>query len=362
MFNRYFFKNLDYVMIFVVMTIIVIGVTMIISTTGQHFSANAQKQVIAAVIGFFLMLVISAVDYSKLSGLVKPLYGIGIFMLIAVLIIGTVTKGAKSWINLGGFNMQPSEFVKIVLIVTMAFIMSSRKNPETVKDLVFPLAVYGFPVALILLQPDLGTALVFMGILAGMLFIGEIRYKYLFGMLGCGLVALPMFWQILKDYQKNRLLTFIDPALDPLGAGYNIIQSKIAIGSGYIWGKGLFHGTQINLNFLPEPHTDFIFSAIGEELGFAGSMLVLLLFFILVYRGIRIAVEAKDDFGKLMATGVVCMYTFHILLNVGGATGIMPLTGIPLPLVSYGGSSLVTNLAALGILQSVHIRRKELIF
>lgn len=363
MFNRYFFKNLDKVLLLTVFLIIGISIVMISSATGGEFSRLAQKQLISAVVALLAFLFIAAIDYSKLEGLIKPLYIFGLFLLILVLVIGNNAKGAKSWIIIGGgFNLQPSEIVKLIMIAVLAFVLSKKGEIETFKELIPVLAMVALPVGLIMLQPDLGTVLVFAGITLGMLFMSGLKMKHLGILFAAGGACLPVFWHVLKDYQKNRLLTFIDPSLDPLGAGYNIIQSKIAIGSGGIYGKGIFHGTQATLNFLPEPHTDFIFSVIGEEIGFIGALVILLLYFIIVWRGIKIAAEAKDAFGSLMATGVVCLYLCHILLNVGGATGIMPLTGLPLPLMSYGGSSLVTNMAALGILESVHIRRKEMMF
>ena len=363
MFNRYFFKNLDKILLLTVLIIIGVSIVMISSATGGEFTKLAQKQLISAVVALMAFLTIAAIDYSKLEGLIKPLYIVGLILLIIVLVIGSTNKGAKSWIMLaGGFNIQPSELVKLIIIVVLAFVLSKKGEIETFKGLIPVLAIVAIPVCLIMLQPDLGTVLVFAGIAVGMLFMSGVKFKYLGILFGAAAACFPVFWHFLKAYQKNRLLTFIDPSLDPLGAGYNIIQSKIAIGSGGIYGKGLFHGTQATLNFLPAPQTDFIFSVIGEEIGFIGALVILLLYFIVIWRGIRIAAEAKDTFGSLMATGVVCMYLCHILLNIGGATGIMPLTGLPLPLMSYGGSSLVTNMAALGILESVHIRRKEMMF
>jgi len=253
--------------------------------------------------------------------------------------------------------------MKLVVIVTLANYFSIPAHQvKRLIDLLKPGLIFAVPMALIMLQPDLGTVLVYVGILFGMLFIAGVPLRHFFLFSGIGAACLPAFWMLLKDYQKNRLLTFFDPSLDPLGAGYNVIQSKIAIGSGHIWGKGLFEGTQATLKFLPEPHTDFIYAVMAEDFGFVGSMALLVLFFILIWRGAQIAADAKDPFGQLMAVGVVCMFAFHLLLNVGGATGIMPLTGLPLPLISSGGSSLVANMLAIGVLQSVHIRSRELLF
>ena len=363
MFNRLFFRNLDYVLLTVVLGIIAFGIVIIMSATGGYFSPIAQKQLIAAVLGFVGMMVVSAVDYSKLEGLIRPFYVLGIALLLLVLVIGANVKGAQSWIHLGGFALQPSEIMKLVVIVTLAnYFAKPGHQVKRLLDLVRPLLIFAIPMVLIMLQPDLGTLLVFVGILFGMLFLAGVPLRHFFLFSGLGLASMPLFWMMLKDYQKNRLLTFLDPSLDPLGAGYNVIQSKIAIGSGHIWGKGLFQGTQASLKFLPEPHTDFIFSVLGEEFGFVGGMALLLLFFVLIWRGAQIAADAKDTFGQLMSAGVVCMLLFHLILNVGGATGIMPLTGLPLPLFSSGGSSVVANMLAIGVLQSVHIRSRELLF
>ena len=233
---------------------------------------------------------------------------------------------------------------------------------NTFKDLIPIFIFVGIPFFLILKQPDLGTALVFIAILMGMLFVAGIRLKHFVAIIIAGLAALPVFWYFLKDYQKERLMVFLDPNADPLGSGYHIIQSKIAIGSGMFFGKGIFSGTQSQLNFLPENHTDFIFAVVGEETGFIGALIVLLLYFIILYRGIRIASAAKDNFGMLLATGITSMFVFHILVNIGMTMGIMPVTGIPLPLMSYGISSLVMNLFSIGLLLNIYMRRQKIMF
>ena len=211
-------------------------------------------------------------------------------------------------------------------------------------------------------QPDLGTSLVFMAIFFGMLFASGVRLKLLGGIMAVGVAAMPLLWHFLKDYQKQRIMVFLDPNVDPLGSGYHIIQSKIAIGSGMLWGKGLFEGSQSQLNFLPENHTDFIFAVVGEELGFVGAVILLLLYLVVLRRGIKIAREAQDNFGMLMAVGITSMLAFHVLVNVGMTAGIMPVTGIPLPYMSYGISALTTNMMALAILLNIHLRSQTLQF
>jgi rod shape determining protein RodA len=302
-------------------------------------------------------------------------------------------------------TIQPSEFAKLALIVTLAKLLSMRtaKDPRTL----IPVAMHvGIPFALIFKQPDLGTALVFTAITIGMLFWAGLPGAWLFVLaspilslatsaigwplwlaylivlgLWCwrffrshlgikigvmamnvvGAFAIPVVWGMLKPYQRQRLVVFMNPEGDPLGSGYHIIQSKVAIGSGGLWGKGLFQGTQTQLHFIPEQHTDFIFSVIGEELGFIGCLGLIALFVFLAWRGIVIAQRAKDDFGSLMAVGVVSMFLFHVFVNIGMTTGIMPVTGIPLPFISAGGTSLLTNMAAVGLILSVSIRRRKLI-
>lgn len=233
---------------------------------------------------------------------------------------------------------------------------------NTFKDLL-PVAAYvGLPFLLVMKQPDLGTALVFMAIFFGMIFAAGVNLRLLMIIFGAGVACMPIFWHFLKDYQKMRIMVFMDPNVDPLGSGYHIIQSKIAIGSGMLFGKGLFGGTQSQLNFLPENHTDFIFAVIGEELGFVGATFVLILYSIMLYRGSKVANEARDNFGVLLAVGITSMLTFHVLVNVGMTAGIMPVTGIPLPLMSYGVSSLTTNLVAVGILLNIYMRRQKIMF
>ena len=249
------------------------------------------------------------------------------------------------------------------MIIALASLLKDKVGQiNSVFDLL-PLAAYvGLPFVLVLKQPDLGTSLVFMAIFFGMVFACGINWKLLGGITGLGIASMPILWHFLKDYQKMRIRVFLDPNVDPEGAGYHIIQSKIAIGSGLIFGKGLFAGTQSQLNFLPENHTDFIFAVVGEELGFVGAAFLLFLYLVILWRGMKIAAEASDTFGRLLAVGITSMFAFHILVNVGMTTGIMPVTGIPLPFMSYGVSSLTTNLMAVGILLNINMHQQKLMF
>ena len=284
-------------------------------------------------------------------------------MLLAVMFFGHAALGAQRWIQIGPISIQPSEFSKLIMIICMAAVLESRVgNLRGLRDLL-PVAFYiGLPFILVLKQPDLGTSLVFMAIFFGMIIVCGIRWKVLFGIILTGIAALPLLWPFLKDYQKMRIMVFIDPNVDPLGSGYHIIQSKIAIGSGMLFGKGIFQGTQSQLNFLPENHTDFIFAVVGEEFGFIGAVILLFLYLVVLLRGIYIAREAADMFGRLLAVGISSMLAFHVLVNVGMTTGIMPVTGIPLPLMSYGVSALTTDIFAIAILLNINMRKQKLDF
>jgi len=287
-------------------------------------------------------------------------------------VIGQTVKGGQSWISLVRFNLQPAEITKLVVIIILAHILAKDKyNLQNITGLIMPTLYMFIPFALILLQNDLGSALVLLAIFIGMIYVAGANAKFLFGSI-FGLLSTVIAWVSahlylgvyipLKEYQLNRLLVLINPSRDPLGAGYNVRQSKIAIGSGGLFGKGLFTGSQNQLNFLPEKHTDFIFSVLGEELGFIGALVILVLYAILLWRALLVAKEAKDRFGQYVVIGIISMLSFHIIQNVGMTLGLMPVTGIPLPFLSYGGSSLATNLLAIGLILNINIRKKKLMF
>lgn len=368
MFNDRFFRNFDFVLFFAVMALNIISLVMITSATSDialidNAYSYAQRQGVFLLINLFLMIFFLKFDYEQLERFSLLFYFVSIIMLLAVMFVGHSALGAQRWIQIGPVSIQPSEFSKLIMIIVLAKVLNDRKEDFTSIWEALPVFAYLFlPFLLVLKQPDLGTSLVFIAIALSMLYIAGIPSK-LYGMLAGGAVMLaPAIWHLLKDYQKMRIMVFLDPEKDPYGAGYHIIQSKIAIGSGLLMGKGLFSGTQSQLNFLPENHTDFIFAVIGEELGFLGTMAVLFLYGIIIYRGIRIAMEAKNDFGALLATGIVAMLTFHILVNIGMTIGIMPVTGIPLPFMSYGVSALTTNMMCVSILLNINMRRKKLSF
>jgi rod shape determining protein RodA len=344
----------------------VYGIVMVYSATQSNAASGddpyffLRKQLVALVLGIAALLLTSLTNYNRWKNYYLPLYVINIIFLVLVLFIGTAHKGAQSWIEIGSFQLQPSEISKVLLIITLASFFASRKNQlESVQDVLMALVHLSLPLLLVLVQPDLGTALCYIAILLGMMLVAGFPARY-FGYIaiaGVLLLLVAVKFNFLQEYQINRLTVFIDPANDPQGAGYNLLQSKIAIGSGQFSGKGLFSGTQAKLQFLPERHTDFIFSVVGEELGFIGTSFLLLLFFTLIMRGLRTAAYSKNFFGTLLVSGVVSLWLFQIVINVGMTIGLMPITGIPLPFMSYANSSLISHLAAAGVLLNVYARR-----
>ena len=368
--ERRLLKNLDFVMIAVALGIMAFGLVAIRSATAPSLY-YVKRQLLNVALGWVAAAAVVSSDYTgwpRYSGL---LYGFNLLQLLAVRFVGYEALGAQRWIKLGPFQYQPSEFAKIIIIITLAASLSRRERITTWSELFWAMAHIVPPLLLVLIQPDLGTSLVFVAILVGMLFMAGAPVRKLLLLFGGGLAAAVsvVLAQIkfhlkfpLQDYQLKRLIVLVNPEADPTGAGYHVLQSKIAIGSGGPVGKGLFFGTQTQLSFLPERHTDFIFSVIGEELGFIGSVALLALFLILLLRAMRVVSESKDLFGTLVATGVTSMIAFHLLINAGMTMGIMPVTGIPLPFVSYGGSPTLSNAMGIGILLNVYMRRQKILF
>ena len=366
MLPRRLLRNLDPYLIIATTVLVALGLVMVYSTTrsGSHPLLFVRIQILHLAAGVLVGVILLVVDYRTLASGARGLYVANVVFLAAVLVLGRSTFGAQRWISLGPLGQfQPSEFAKLAIIITLAQHLALRPGPyQSVRDLLPFLGHIGLPMVLIFRQPDLGTALVYGAILLGMLYAGGVRQWHL-GVLGIGTVAVaPLLWHVLKDYQRRRLLVFLDPSMDPQGAGYGIIQSKIAVGSGMLWGKGLFAGTQNVLQFVPEHHTDFIFSIVGEELGFIGSLLLLALFLLWLSRGLRIATLALDRFGAIASVGIVSMVAFHVFVNIGMTIGIMPITGIPLPFISYGGSALMTMLWATALLLNIGMRHQKILF
>lgn len=358
-----FLKNFDLTLFITVIMAILFGIIMIYSASYREngLPSEVRRQLIFFVMGLILMGIMIAIDYEFWGKMRVHLYIFTIILLIFVLLKGDIIRGAQSWITLGPLGrFQPSELAKLALIITLAqTISNNKKNINNVKALLKIGLHIGFPIILILIQPDLGTALVLVAITFTMLFWSGINPFYLIGLIILGGGITPF---VLHEYQWKRLTIFLNPEKDPTGDGWNIIQSKIAIGSGQLSGKGLLNGTQCQLDFVPEHSTDFIFSVIGEELGFIGCILCLAVFFIIIWRCLSIARNSKDSQGTLIALGVTAMIIFHITVNVGMTIGIMPITGIPLPFISIGGSSLITNLMATGLLLNIKLRSKKTLF
>lgn len=361
-------KYVEYPIIIFIVIITLISVLVISSAThataaGEDFY-YAKMQIIWFLLGFIAMLVVIAVDYHAIASFSNIIYVLNILATLLVIVIGVGKKstGAQRWIPIGPFSLQPSEFAKIAIIITLSKYLEKKKSIKTVRDLIPVIIHVGVPMIIVAKQPDLGTALVLIAIMFGIIFVAGISYKLLGGIIGVGILSVPILWQFLKGYQKNRILVFLNPYLDPLGDGYQVIQSRIAIGSGRIFGKGLFQGTQNQLDFLPVRHTDFIFAVLGEEWGLIGGITLFLLYFGLIYYTVKVAFKARDLLGTYMSIGVASMWTFQILVNIGMNIGIMPVTGIPLPFMSYGGSSFIMNMMAAGLVINIGMRRQKILF
>lgn len=361
-----FKKNFDFWLFGLVMVASVFGIVMISSAAPSPFKYTLVQSV-ALLLGLGAIAILMVLDYEHLASLTLYLYGISIILLILVLIpgIGTYENGARSWFRFGSLiGVQPAELVKLAFIITFAKHLSEVDDLiNRPRNVVFLLVHLGILVGLILLQPDFGTAVVFIFIAIAMLFAAKIGWKYIASGLGAVGLAVPLAWFfVLKPYQKERIINLFNPANDPSGTGYQVTQSKIAIGSGKFFGSGLYNGGSQYNNFLPERHTDFIFSVVCEELGFFGGVLVVLLLVAIVVRCLVIGMNARNNLGMYICIGVAAMFAFHIIENIGMCIGIMPVTGIPLPFFSYGGSSMLTNLIAIGLVLNVKYRSKSINF
>lgn len=365
-FNRKSFKKFDFILLTTVIILCIFGLIMIYSATLSFDTLKPLKsQAIATGMGLIAILIIVFLDYHFLGKLYIPIYILSNLLLIAVLIwgFGAEQWGSDSWLNIGGIVFQPSEFVKVGLVISLAQFI--KLNKETINEpltLMKILAFAFFPVILILRQPDAGTAMVFIFFIAIMLFIAGIKWKYIGYSLLAGLLSLPVLWFQLDTYQKNRFFNFLDPERDTSNTGYQAMQGKIAIGAGKIYGRGLFEGVFTQYNYIPEKQTDFIFAVIGEELGFIGGISLIIVYFIMLTRLIKIARNSTDLFGSLMVIGFTSILIFHVWENIGMTIGLMPITGIPLPFLSHGGTFQLINLVCIGIALSVGIHRDGLNF
>lgn len=362
-------KKYDKLILFLFACAVVIGMVFIYSATRSMPGNNLKYiivQSVGLVIGLVLMYIITYIDYDDLTDLWKFFTGVSLFLLVLVLIIGigSESTGTKGWIRFGAVGIQPAEIVKICFILTLSKHLDTIKDDVNyIKNVFLLLCHLAVPLGLILLQPDFGSAMVFVFIFAVMLFIANIDWKYILTAGITGAVVAVFSWVfLLESYQKERIYALFDPESAALSYGYHVTQSKIAIGSGQIAGKGLFEGIQTQMGYLPEKHTDFIFSVIGEEGGIIMCMITVLVLMGLILRCVYIARTAKDELGSFICMGVAAMWLFHTFENIGMAIGIMPVTGIPLPFISYGGSSMMTNCMALGLVLNVEMRRKTLNF
>lgn len=359
-FDRRLIKNFDWFLFLITLLISIIGLVNLYSATYQTGFKVFQKQLVWAVLGVVAMVLISFIDYRTLERYTHHMYAVFILLLITVLVFSKAILGSKRWISIGPVTIQPSEFVKILIILVLAkfYYNDFEGGPYGLRDLVKPILFIALPSVLVLLQPDLGTALIILLTSASLVFFMGVRLKSLMFILVLILgFSYPAWHFALKDYQKERIETFLDPSRDPLGSGYNAIQSQIAVGSGKFLGKGFKKGSQTQLRFIPEQHTDFAFSVLSEEWGFIGAVFTLLLYFLLILWILDVASLAKDKFSMAVSFGVASMFFWHTLINIGMVTGIMPVVGVPLPLLSYGGSSALAAMMGIGIVLGIRMRK-----
>ena len=363
MFDRRLIQNFDWVLLLLLLFIAAISIVNLYSATYAIRNAGGAqvftKQIYWFLIGFFVLFVMTSFNYYRLERLANVFYFLSIALLILVLIVGKVTSGSQRWLGLGPISFQPSELAKISVVMVLARFFSEEGGfrEYRLRDLVRPFVLIGIPTLLILKEPDLGTAILVVVVSASMILFVKINRKSLLIIVLSALSVAPFIWLNLKEYQQKRIMTFLRPDKDLFGAGYHIHQSKIAIGSGQIWGKGFLKGTQTKLHFLPEQHTDFALSVLAEEWGFIGAALLLCLYLLLILWGLNIAKDSKDKFGSIMAIGIVAFIFWQVVINVGMVTGLLPVVGIPLLLFSYGGSSLISTMAAMGLLMNISMRR-----
>jgi rod shape determining protein RodA len=335
------------------------GLIVLYSASGENL-AQTQRQAVRIGVALVVMLAVAQINPATLRRWSPWLYGVGLLLLVAVLVFGQIGKGAQRWLDLGIVRFQPSELVKLAVPLMIAWYLAEKRLPPSWQRLSVAALMIVVPVLLIAKQPDLGTALLVASAGIFVLFLAGISWRLIGGLMVAAAAAAPIAWYLMRDYQRQRVLTFLDPENDPLGAGYHIIQSKIAIGSGGLYGKGWLNGTQSQLDFLPERHTDFVFAVLAEEFGLIGVLALLALYLFIIGRGLYIATRAQDTYTRLLGGSLILVFFVYLFVNTGMVTGLMPVVGVPLPLVSYGGTSLVTLMAAFGILMSIHTHRRLL--
>jgi len=363
MLDRRLIQNFDWVLLSILLLEAGISILNLYSATYPIRDMGGAeiflKQIYWFLIGFTVLLLATTFNYYTLERLAYPAYFFTISLLVLVLLVGRVMSGSQRWLSLGPISFQPSELAKIAIVLVLAKFFSERGDSKEyrLRDLWQPFILTAVPCFLILKEPDLGTSLFLALISFSMILVAKVNWKSLVILAGAFSLAAPLIWFGLKEYQQKRVLSFLRPDMDPLGAGYHINQSKIAIGSGQFWGKGFLKGTQTRLHFLPEQHTDFAFSVLAEEWGLIGSAVLLMIYLFMILWGLNIAKNSKDRFGSMIAVGIVAIVFWQVAINVGMVTGLLPVVGIPLLLFSYGGSSLITTMAAMGILMNISMRR-----
>ncbi|WP_286819877.1 rod shape-determining protein RodA [Desulfobacter sp. UBA2225] len=365
MFDRRLLSNFDWGFLLLIVFICILGLTILYSAVTAGYAGTGlpplfKKQIVWLAVGFAIMMGCLVIDFKEFANLHFLIYAACVGLLVATWLVGHTGGGSQRWLVLGPVRIQTSELMKISLIISLASVYSESISPEGLgfAHLIKPALLCIIPFGLIVIQPDLGTGLLLLLIAGCLTLFVKVEKKVLFTLGVAGLCLVPLVWFFgLKEYQKDRILTFLNPERDPLGAGYHIIQSKIAIGSGMLTGKGFLHGTQNALNFLPEQHTDFILSVLAEEWGLAGCVVLLALYFLLLFWGLNISYNCRNMFGSLLAMGVTIMIFWQIFINVGMVMGLMPVVGVPLPLISYGGSSVATNMVGFGVLLNISMRK-----
>ncbi|MBI5206002.1 MAG: rod shape-determining protein RodA [Nitrospirae bacterium] len=369
--DRRLIRNFDWATFSLVILLSIIGIMTIYSAT-RPLLPNEQpvfhiKQIYWLLIGMSALFLVVSFDYIWLSRFASPLYAAGIVLLLAVLIAGKTGMGAQRWLNIGPLSFQPSEFFRLIFIIFISRYFTSVQDRMSLISMLKSFLMFTFiPLVILIKQPDLGTAIILLIMFLSISLAKGLQKKVIALLIILGIISIPfignIFWEGLKDYQKNRLIAFMEPDADPAGIGYHINQSKVAIGAGGFLGKGYLHGTQGPFRFLPEKQTDFIFAVFAEEWGLFGSVFLLLVYLALILRGLDTALKAKDEFGKLLAAGITFMFSTYFFINVGMTLGIMPVVGIPLPFMSYGGTALLSNFIAAGILINIRSRRYELFY
>jgi rod shape determining protein RodA len=363
LFDRRLLQNFDWVLLLLLILIGIISTANMYSASFSIWDAGGSqifnKQLYFFLIGFVLFLMMTTFDYHALERMAYLIYFLSVALLVLVLLKGKIYSGSQRWLSLGGMSFQPSEFSKIALIIVLSRYFTDHINSTgyRLRDLWQPFLLIGVPFLLVLKEPDLGTALILVIISLSIILFMKVNLKSFLVFITVSLLSAPFIWFNLEGYQKKRVLTFLDPDSDPLGAGYHIIQSKIAVGSGLLWGKGFLKGTQTRLHFLPEQHSDFAFSVMAEEWGFIGSAFLLILYLLLILWGTNIAKNSKDIFGTVLAIGITSIVFWQVVINVGMTIGLLPVVGIPLVLFSSGGSSIISTMLCMGLLMNISMRR-----